>query len=263
MNKINRKYYTYRATYTSRPIKEPKAWSKPIKKTFRFILIIAVPIIAIIYFIFYSPVFKIKNIEIEGINDPTMLEKINEDKGRNIFLVNLDAVKKSILSNNPDLTNIYVIKGIPDTLKIKSQERKKSLVWVIPSGNYVLDENGCVFIKVKELGDWNNTDIPIVKYPNAIVAISSGQKIVSSFFIEKIKTIKSDFTNKTGITITEISITDSYNQINVLTANGWTVKMNLQEDLDYQMTNLSAIVKAQKPITAYVDLRIPGLAYYK
>ena len=94
-------------------------------KTFGIILILIISVGGILF----SPLFSIKNInitEMEKYTESEMCEKLNLNKGENIFSFVLSNHKKT-LKNDQYIEDIDIRMVLPDTIEIKVSERKLSL----------------------------------------------------------------------------------------------------------------------------------------
>ncbi len=255
--------YSYKSTYSSNPIVNPKFKIKINPKLIKIMIFFIVPMGLILYLIFFSPIFSIKNINIEGINqDSDEAKSLNNFIGKNIFLVKFSNIEKEFLYQNSHLSDILVIRGIPDTLIIKFKNKTPCLIWQSEEKNFVLDELGYPFAQVKQIESWDKSTIPIVKdtFNNPI---TYGKQIVSSQFIKNITQIKQNFKINTNLEIKEVSTFNSLFTVNILASNDWNIRLNLVEDINYQLANIALISSSNKVVTNYLDLRVPGYIYYK
>ena len=126
-------------------------------KTFGIILILIISVGGILF----SPLFSIKNInitEMEKYTESEMCEKLNLNKGENIFSFVLSNHKKT-LKNDQYIEDIDIRMVLPDTIEIKVSERKVR-GYVPFMGSYLyIDEYG----RVLDVQDSYKTNLPIVE----------------------------------------------------------------------------------------------------
>ena len=111
--------------------------------------------------------FKIKNIEISGVNHLNkndIIKIINAYNNINIFNVNIKNIYKEIKNNT--WTNKASIEIIyPNTIKISLTEKKPVAIWQNKYGNFLITKSGDVIFE-KNLKEFKNY-LPIVIGQNA------------------------------------------------------------------------------------------------
>ena len=83
-------------------------------------------IIALVIFIYKSPIFNLKTINFEGIitlNEEELQENLREFNGKNIFTINYDKIKSKI-KQNPYISEVSVEKDGVNSLNITIKENK-------------------------------------------------------------------------------------------------------------------------------------------
>jgi len=229
----------------------------PWRSIFLFILLLGF-IAGIIYLFIFSPIFKIKTIEmgrIVGANREDILNLINEDTlGKNIFLWQKNALEKEILAKDPLILNILVFKGLPSTLRIVFQETSAQISWQTQSKNYVIDERGRV-LKEEE----NNKLVKVVDAKN--LEIKPGEKIIPSTFINFVKDFYSE-AYSAGIKITYFEVNESLFDLNAYTDKGLKLIINCNRSPSDMIDQyLKAIGKISPQ--EYVDLRFAHRVFIK
>lgn len=224
-------------------------------------------IIGAIYIIFFSPIFKIQNIIIEG-NQEIKQDQIQEitDKiiknsflGNNLMFIPTEKIQKEI-DNIFLIKKAEILKRWPNQLIIKIEERTPALIWVTKE-KYFVDYDGFVIKKVdKEI------NLPIV-IDKKEIEIFEGQKIVSQNFVQFIKELYKNLPLKTSYTIDSILIEEVTFDIEVRTQQGIVLYFTTENPLEIQLNrlkdSLNEIEKRGDRVVYYIDLRLKDKVFYK
>lgn len=245
-------------------LKNPKVYNPPReleKKKFpKFFLIIFILIIifgGLIYFLFYSSLFRIKNIIIEDSNSQVsnFCEKY---KGSNILLFSSSRIEEEIIEKFPEVKDLEVIRGLPDTIKIRFQDRQSKIIWQTQGKNFLVDNSGQIYKETEDL-----SDLPQVK-DNKDISVNIGQQVVSESFLNFLTELNSTFTQANGFKINRFEINDTIFQVDALTDQGWTVIFDTTRKVTDQLSDLSKFLNEHKnEVIEYIDLRVEGRVYYK
>lgn len=243
--------------------KFPKTFSAPKtkkpKKFPKFLVILGLIILigaGLYYWVYYSTFFQIKNIVITGGS----LENLDQNslKGQNILLINLNSLKTKIRESHPEIGEVKIIRGLPDTLKIESQPNQASLVWQTGSNQYLVDNEGIIFGLLQ-----GQTDLPLIS-DQKNVNVQVGKKVVTVNFIDFVKTLLGKFPDATGFKIVNFEINDTVFQVNALTDQGWFIKFDTTRSADDQLEALKKVLAEHKDeIHEYADVRVEGKVYFK
>lgn len=244
-----------------------------LKKTFFWVfLLFAAGIGASIYFFFFSPAFQIKNIKISGeIQIPLedIKKMVFEQSGKklgfleikNIFLVNLDQIKNSLMEKFPRIAIVNLEKRFPDVLAARIEERKA--VAIFPRGEecYSIDKDGVIFEKSEKCDNFfkviNEAKPEMPRLGKEIIS-----KELMKFILESEAKLKNNF----NIQI-ELALVVSQSRLNIETSEGWSAYFNLDEDLEWQLTELTLLLKEKVPSEKrkglqYIDLRFDKIYIY-
>lgn len=230
----------------------------PWKQIFLFIFFMLI-LSSLVYLLFFSSVFKIKDVELSAatqINREEVSLIIDNDAiGKNIFFWDKNNVEREINNRYPLVLNLLIYKGLPNTLKVVVQETAPKIVWETNAKLYLVDETGRV---IKE-GD-NKDLIKVTDTKNLV--INPGEKILPSFFINFLdefnvgaKKIKLNIKNyEVNESLFDLSAVTDKNIRLILSPN-----RSAQEALSqYQKT----IEKLGQPKT-YIDLRFSHRVFVK
>ena len=111
--------------------------------------------------------FVIKNIKILGIKNmskETILEIVRTEKKSNIFNANLSKIYNE-LSDNDWVRNLYVERVLPNTIKIKIEEKKPIGIWQNETSNKLITKYGEI-ISIADVNKFKN-NLPIIHGDNA------------------------------------------------------------------------------------------------
>jgi len=205
----------------------------------------------IIYFLIFSSVFQIEKIQVFGTKKISSEEiiKIISVAQKNIFLVNLNEITKNILEKYPQIVKINLKRKLPDGLVIQVEERTAVAIFcqsITEEENcYFIDKEGVIFEKVSQMS---------LEMPKII-----GESIIGKGEIEQILKINFKLKNDLKILIEKFFLA-SEEKLTIKTLEGWEIYFNPKENLDWQLTELSIILKERIPSEKrrnleYIDLR--------
>lgn len=217
-----------------------------------------------VWLIFFSPILKIKIIEIDGTLNQEVKAEIDKFYGKNIFLFRPGKIQDELAHKQTSVNNIEIYRGLPNTLKIKVNVRKPVIGWKTGNKNYFIDANGIIFeLYDSEMSIIGDKKIPIVEDTKNISVIP-GKVAVTANFVKFI----SDFTERTkkdfNIQIKSIKISETTLQIEAETDQGFRIILATDGNLDNQLKALKKVLDEKRAdIHEYADLRIEGRVYYK
>jgi cell division septal protein FtsQ len=160
---INRRknFYNRQKNYSSSRLRSNIAQQKRIIKRNRdlsgviikYTIMFAIGILAIllVYFLFFSNYFKIKNINLVDateVNEEQIhnsFEKFKEKRrflifpAENIFLMDEERLRRIILDDNLYVEDVNIEKKLIDVIKVRVKEKVISAVWVSGSNLYYID----------------------------------------------------------------------------------------------------------------------------
>lgn len=254
-------YRKYRnpSIFKTSKLKPKKEITLP-KISFKVIVYVLSAII-VIYFLFFSSKFKVRDVIVEG-NKMVQEEKISSKipKGKNILLFSTSRVEKQIQKDNPEIKNIQIYRGIPNAIKVVVLEHDCKLIWQTGDSSYLISSQGKIAKKI-------NSD-ESYSYPRVIdkknIPVEVGQDLLSPNFVAFMTNIYNQLYNVTNVDPHDSEIYETTFDVNLTTDAGFYVKLNSLRSSAKQLDNLKKVLVAKRPeIHEYVDLRIDGWAYYK
>lgn len=209
-----------------------------------FLILVALG--AVVYAVFLSSFFQIKEIKISGNKTITTEEIVSSFGQGNVFLVNTKEISREILEKFPKIANVSIKRELPDILSVQIEERKPVAVFSQDGDYFFIDKEGVIFEKTPEK-------------PSEMLIIKGEKELIQKERLEKILKINSKLKDDFRIPFEEILIV-SEGRLNVKTLEGWEIYFNPEGNLDWQLEELAVLLKEKIPSgergnLEYVDLR--------
>ncbi len=261
----------YRKAKTNVKKKRKKVFSSVFHSSyFWFFLILLVLGGLLLYFFFFSSFFQIKKIEVIG-NRKTPSEKIEKVistniekeigifRTKNIFLIDIRKAENSILKDFPEISEILIKRKFPETLIVKVTERKPVAIFCQEEKCFLIDKKGIIFEKYQG----EKSDL-IINKDDFKKNLNTGEEIFDEGRMKKIITIKNEMKI---LKIPLVKISEISNKrINILTKYGWQAYFNPERNLEWQLTELSILLRKISPEKRknlkYIDLRFNKVYIY-
>jgi cell division protein FtsQ len=231
------------------------------KKPIFWISIFLILILAgVSYALFFSNIFKIKEIEISGEEriQKEDFKKFLKDKiaTKNILLIKLSPIRNEILKNFPQISSIEIKRKFPSTLIFKISERKEVAAICQKEDCYLVDKEGIAFERGGE-------GILKIERENFGDGIKPGDRVIEKEILDKILEIS----KRIELGIEKVSIISEDN-LHFKTFQGFEIFIDPQKDIEWQITKLkvaleNAIPKEKLNELEYIDLRFGNFAYPK
>jgi hypothetical protein len=255
-----------------RSIRQPSLYSRTDetkeKKSFKWFypLLFCLLVAAALYFIFYSPYFKTKEVifsDTRYVSSEELDGVVEESRG----IVNNNTITFGFLNFEKRLgevtgvKNFKIMRRFPNDIYIEIEEKSPIFVWQILDKKYLIDESGYA---------WANYEDKYASLPTVIdtknVPVQMGSRIVPSGFVGFVQDLSSNFEGTTSTKITRLEVLDIVSDLKVTSAAGWYVYFDTTRTAKNQLTSLVRIleeVRAKKRGLEYVDLRIDNRIFYK
>ena len=186
----------------------------------------------------------------------------------NLLLLDLDVIENNILSSLSLVSHATIIKKFPSTINILIGERVGVAILCnlpnkdVPEECFVVDSQGVFFEKFSE----ENQLLPRIKKSNLQEGLVLGGQIIE----KELLSILLDFylnLKDLGIQLQEFLIVAD-NRINVETKEGWEIYFNPKENIEWQLTKLSAVLSEgisleERGELEYIELRFGNTAPFK
>lgn len=239
-----------------------------------------------IYFLFFSDFFQIEKIIVRGnkkVPEKEITEIVEEGfkskktffLAENILLVNLNEIKENILNSLPQVAEVKMNRKLPHTLIFSILERKGVAEFCKDYELFTKDESKstyqrCFLLDKEGIFFEENFKESLllaqIKNPNLRDELELGQKIIEPDLLSGILDIFSALETLNIPTKNILLISEE--RIDVKTSEGWEIYFNPEEDLDWQLTKLRAVLEKDIPSEKrrdleYIELRFGNLAPFK
>jgi cell division septal protein FtsQ len=251
--------------------KKTKMWRRKI--VLFFLLAVA---IGWVWFLFYSPYFKIEKVEISGLEriEKNEIKNIVDSqisnrrflifKQNNLFLFDKDFLFKSINAKYV-LDGLIIEKKLPNALLIQIKEKNSKIIWVTNDKNYNLDLSGVIIGETAILPDpETEKSLPVI-YDDNNKEVAIGEKVLGEEQVSAVIELTEKISQFTNVEI------DSYKLINekelrAIAKEGWYI-LFADSNIENQLKKLDLVlkekIKDQRKSLEYVDLRFEDRVYYK
>ncbi|PIT97257.1 hypothetical protein COT77_02415 [Candidatus Berkelbacteria bacterium CG10_big_fil_rev_8_21_14_0_10_41_12] len=215
----------------------------------------------VVYEVVFSSFFRIKAINFEGIETQQIRQAAEEDLiGKNILFILPGNYLQKLSKNFPALQEASLIRGLPNTILLKAKERSQSLIWCSKNSCFEVDNDGIAFKKIGKPDENKVVVIHDLKGETVNLADKILPKSFVAFFLDAVDQIPKKFQinfKKAEVEETTFKLTFYYDDNRQLI-------FDTSQSLDNQIFALQQTLDQKKDdIKQYIDLRVPGLVYYK
>jgi len=260
---------TGKSTYRN-PMFPRKTWKIYfLQKLDFFTLLFILILLIVIYTLFYSPLFQIKNVEISGnenISTKTLEEKLIKwqtqqrrfliFKQSNIFMFSKGWLQERMEAEY-NLQNPDISKKLPHTLKIEINEQLPTLIWKTNERYYYLDQNGHITTEI----DPENLMADLLEIQDeSNESVKKEGEILNKEKMNFIQELSQKITDVPQVEPIKYSMPNNVStQINVTTSEGWVIFFESSHNLDQQIHSLIEVLTKTIEDTQgleYIDLTI-------
>ena len=197
---------------------------------------------------------KVSTKDVKSVAESELESKILFFRTKSIFLVNTNKIRENLLERFPQIEEVEAHKGYPDALNLLIIERKEIGIFCRDINCFLIDHEGVIFENA-------SSESPLLKFQNQIFIgeLNLREKVIEKDLLTSILQIESKLREDLKIPIKEVSIV-SPERVNVKTADGWEIYLNIKGDLNWQIAELAAILENRIPLEKrknlkYIDLR--------
>ena len=249
------------------------------KKKRRFkgilLLICLIFLIVLVYIFLFSPLFKIKAVEIFG-NKKVSSEEIknNLDYG-NIFLATENKIKNDLIEKIPKISDVEIKKNLMKrSIKLTIGERKRLGIacQINEQGAenneqfgdcFYIDNQGVIF---EDAPQTSGSLILLIKdYSQREFYL--GKKIFEQRIVDFISQARQGLSSEIGLTALDFNVLSfPPKDLKVMTNEGWYIIFDLEGDIKNQLRSIKVALEEKienRESLEYVDLRIENRIYYK
>lgn len=239
------------------------------------------------YFLFFSSVFKIKEISVKGndyIMDAAIISSFNNVMSEkkwlvlendNINLFDLAAAKQKIIEEFPRIDALEVRKDYPNKITVNIKEREiASILCQNQEGDdapnnysfshcFFVDKNGIAFDVAADTQGF--LILKILDKRGGVIELN--KKVLNPEFIEFVRRIKEGSRNAINNNIKLLVLDHPAQRELTALVEDWRIIFSVSSDPKNQLMVLKQVlekeVKDRRANLDYIDLRIDGRAYYK
>lgn len=259
-----------------RPKKKSRNWRR-LKRKLPMAGGLAV-LISLFYFVFFSSLFKVNNIIIEGNRnipaDKLKAEIESEFKNKyllvfpfnNLLVLPKDKLDTHLKEKFKRIDTIQIQKQLVNVLHINIIEKRGAFKWCRLDGCFLVNEQGLAYnilLDETTLTEEEKALLTIKESTSGLPAVN--EKIIDSDFIKIIWEIN-DMLESDIAEFTTPSILAG--RVVLVMKDGWQLILSFDWPIKEQLTNLKAlfsdeITLEQRKNLEYIDLTVQGRAYYK
>lgn len=213
-------------------------------------------------------VFAVSQVAVSGnsvIPTSEIQREIEQSFSRHPFSKNLltlwmASIEDDLLSDQR-ISSAAISLRWPNRLNVRVSERQLSLIWQSGSNQYLVDNKG---VAVAEATGARPSLALIIDTTSLPVKV--GSRVAPQSFVIFVAGIAEKITPKTGLAVTSMSIPETTSELDVKTTGGYVVKFDTTGGVEEQISSLKTVLttlsRIQKKPAQYIDLRVPGKAYY-
>ena len=229
-------------------------------------LLFCVFLAAAIYFIFFSPYFRVKTV-IYGETKYVSREELNKVTEQSRGILNNNIITFGFFNFRGRIGEVIGVKSFqiirkwPNEIDINIVEKSPTFVWEILNHKYLIDENGYAWADYQD----KYVSLPVI-VDTKNIPVQLGDKVVPASFVQFASDLFVNFDNTTGFKIAKIEVLDIISDLKVTTAAGWYVFFDTSRTAKNELTSLVRVleeVRTKKKNLEYVDLRIDNRIFYK
>lgn len=246
-------------------LRQPKVYVPPkeqvpfaLPKYLKWSIIILIIIIGLGYLLFFSPIFKIRHVEIIGNSSPAVAQLLNSFKSQNIFRLDSSKIQEDLEKNFPEYLEIKVSRGIPNILRTQFTARQAKIVWQSDSNYYLVDKDAYAFLKI------DNPPANLIKtIDNKNIPVDLPGQIASNNFIDFLENSKTKL-SALQITVDHFEVNETTFQVTAVTDNNIKIIFDVTRNITDQIDAFDKVYQEHKDeIKQYIDLRVEGKVYYQ
>lgn len=242
MQRGNKKYYRSR----KRPILK--------RRGFWYIILIIIFVGGFSYFLFKTPYFEVKNIEVVGGEEKIIEEVKKMIENKNFFLLNATQISAKISKTFPNVKEIVIKRHFPNTVSAQVIERQALAVFCPQyesTSCFLISKEGIIFNPSERRDDL------MLVFSSLPGEVKLGDKVIEKELMEDIVLISQNL-NSQQMIIKEIEISSS--GIKAKTAQGFFIYFSkllpMEDQIEILLTALQKKISAEEQKNLqYIDLR--------
>lgn len=244
-------------------------------KTKLAIFAAVITFLILIWLLFFSTLFKIKNIEISGASEArageikSIARELAENRliGKNNLLLYNKSDLSKILNEKYYLDNLTIKKKLWHVLAINLREKQPVAVWREDNEYYYLDGDGFIINQTDPL-NINGSNYPLIENLTG-TKLDGRQANINKEALVYVLSLFNEFkANKHNFAVERFIIDQNGNTVKMAILAGPKIYFNVKASLAEQTAKLDLIIKNKfkndvKAVKEYIDLRYANNVYLK
>ena len=239
------------------------------KRKFKGMLLLICLFLILIYILFFSPLFKIRSVNVLGNKEVEAEEIRNKFNYQNIFLATENKIKNDLLKKIPKVGDLEIKKNlIKRNIKLIIHERER--IGIVCQAEeelikdcFYIDKQGIVFEQAPQTS--GSLVLLIKDYSNREYYL--GKEVFEKDLINFILQARENLSLEIGLRSLDFSILSwPAKELKIMTNEGWYIVFDLERDAKSQLLSLKVALEEKiqtRENLEYVDLRIENRIYYK
>ncbi|MFA6908806.1 MAG: hypothetical protein WC289_02870 [Patescibacteria group bacterium] len=240
------------------------------KNPFISVLFAVVCVLGVVYFFFYSPIFLIQNISVQGVHQERIVQLVKEQMERRRWGIgiqkNMFTFSSSMLTETIgqvySLEQLKINKKVPRTLEVTLAERTPVAELHVADVRLAVDGKGLV----SQVLNGEET-LPVILFLDSPQRTPQvGESLIPEFSMQFILAKQTEINSRIEKTIEQWVLIEGTHQLRAKTSEGWQIYFDYDRDLQQQYDSLIRLwdrqFKADSP-NEYIDVRLIERVYYK
>ncbi|MCC7543291.1 FtsQ-type POTRA domain-containing protein [bacterium] len=244
--------------------KRPKLWRKWFVRAGSI-----AAILSLVWMLFLSSWFDVRGFEVKGSTSisaedvqKTFDQYVRQHPTeRNIFFFNSQRFKEALQKSYPTITQLNINRTLFLKVTVSLRESNAALIWQVGNTNWILGDDG----RILERASGAEQQLGVVQ-DTAQLPVKTGDKVVDRNFVSFVRQLNA-LAPQNNIFISSVVVRNTTIEIDLRIQNNILVKCDstrgVREQLDAIRKTLDTADRTRTPITQYIDVRIPGRAFYK
>ena len=204
---------------------------------------------------------KIRTIDLLKIVDSSSENEIFSYPTKSMFLVDVPFVVNEIYEKFPQADKVNLKREFPSVLILQIEERIPAAIFSQNDQDFFIDKKGIVFEKIDKINSFK------IKKQGADYDLELASKVINEELLSQIININNIIERDLDIKLREFLII-SEERLDIKTEEGWSIRLDPQRDLDWQLTKLKTNLIQEIPAESresleYIDVRFGNFAPYK
>lgn len=218
------------------------------------------------WWLFYSPRFQVSKVTVEGTKrlDPTQIQQEAAVEKENIFRLSTATVAAR-LSNQTEITDLELVRVLPQTVRLVITERAPEFVWKTTDNWYLVDQKGIVFRQISfEQLNHEYSYLPRV-LDVANVQVNLNEPVVPRTFVQAFTNIKEVIPRLFPDQTDYYEVSETVYDFDLVLKNGKRIRFNILSNIGQQLAALEQLAAKRPDLLehSYIDLRVERWAYIR